>query len=380
MHHKKWTLFFHVVALLFLCQITVEGTHLRFVRDVNFKSDKQIVMESLEKHDIDLKLARTLVEYCSAVKMCATPFLKKFECVLGEKNSACIYSGDAYEFTPINVVYEETKDMVVLIGANHKYRVIFLAFKGTSSFQNLLEDFNLLKVNYPSSTDIILRRASNNKLKQEKFIKSVKEKNNSSKDMKPNIDHHDLNIKNSKLDVTIIDDEFVRISLRESTIHYGFYSIWNSIASDVFNSIKEAKEKYPDYKIVFTGHSLGGAIASLGAIVINLNETYTVDSIYTFGEPKLGNDVFAEFSTFVSPPKFRFVNRRDIVPQLPPWGLDYRHSGVEVSTDRFGEVYKICDLDCDDVTSKEGLELLKYNLHDHHYYLNFHLGSVCGSI
>lgn len=45
--------------------------------------------------------------------------------------------------------------------------------------------------------------------------------------------------------------------------------------------------KYPHKKIYITGHSLGGALALFAAVELSLN--YTVTAVYTYGQPRVGN-------------------------------------------------------------------------------------------
>ena len=179
----------------------------------------------------------------------------------------------------------------------------------------------------------------------------------------------------------LADNETAVVFLNGSLIHSGFYSVWMSVAPRLMNAIHQAKQKYPNYRIVFTGHSLGGVVASLGATALKLNGTYPVDAVYTFGEPKLGNDVFTEFvQYFISPRRFRFVNYKDIVPHLPPEGLgqDYHHAGLEISLDQFGQVRQVCDKYCKDSNHQGTLALLRYSIREHFNYLNVKLHSTCG--
>ncbi|KAK5978860.1 Triacylglycerol lipase, partial [Trichostrongylus colubriformis] len=74
-----------------------------------------------------------------------------------------------------------------------------------------------------------------------------------------------------------------------------------------------------DYEIVFTGHSLGGALATLAAARtakqgLRANEKITV---YTYGEPRVGDALFATNYDSMIKDSYRVVFRRDIVPHLP---------------------------------------------------------------
>jgi len=44
-----------------------------------------------------------------------------------------------------------------------------------------------------------------------------------------------------------------------------------------------------------TGHSLGGAVATLTAAELSTNTNYNVADVYTYGEPRVGNKKFADW-------------------------------------------------------------------------------------
>ena len=70
--------------------------------------------------------------------------------------------------------------------------------------------------------------------------------------------------------------------------------------------------------IWFTGHSLGGALATLAA-----DRYGNVRGLYTFGSPRVGDHHFkSDFHVSA----YRIVNNNDIVARVPPEGL-YRHVG-----------------------------------------------------
>eukprot|EP00668_Euglena_longa_P032482 GGOE01041831.1.p1 GENE.GGOE01041831.1~~GGOE01041831.1.p1 ORF type:complete len:292 (-),score=27.91 GGOE01041831.1:82-957(-) len=77
-----------------------------------------------------------------------------------------------------------------------------------------------------------------------------------------------------------------------------------------------------------SGHSLGGAVASLLALKLKL-EGFLLEEVVTFGSPKFTDlDGSAEFLRQLIP-LLRVVNRGDPVPSLPPWP-QYAQSGAEV--------------------------------------------------
>jgi hypothetical protein len=72
-----------------------------------------------------------------------------------------------------------------------------------------------------------------------------------------------------------------------------------------------------------TGHSLGGAMATLASVRL-ASEGYTVRAVYTFGSPRVGDRAFRRKYRL---PNYRFVNDDDLVPHLP-FSWCYKHVGT----------------------------------------------------
>lgn len=108
----------------------------------------------------------------------------------------------------------------------------------------------------------------------------------------------------------------------------GFWNSWLEAQPNVLTAVTQARAQFPDYRIVATGHSLGGALASLAAGSLRKNGL-TVD-LYTYGAPKVG---FAGLSRYLTSTAngqtFRVTHKADPVPKLPPaiWG--YTHISPE---------------------------------------------------
>ncbi len=68
--------------------------------------------------------------------------------------------------------------------------------------------------------------------------------------------------------------------------------------------------------IYITGHSLGGALAALSAP--DIKQVYgNISALYTYGEPRVGNDHFAAYYLSVVASN-RIVHYADLVPHVPP--------------------------------------------------------------
>jgi hypothetical protein len=102
-------------------------------------------------------------------------------------------------------------------------------------------------------------------------------------------------------------------------VHSGFLSDLNTIIAGVQNAVNNLQTLYPAAPIYVTGHSKGGALASIFAAVSYFNPTNSlqVNGVITFASACAGN------STFVSnfPQSIitvRYENYLDIVPFFPP--------------------------------------------------------------
>lgn len=77
---------------------------------------------------------------------------------------------------------------------------------------------------------------------------------------------------------------------------------------------------------LLTGHSLGGALASLAGLYFK--EEYGLDAlgIYTFGQPKIGGVTFVTcYLEEINERIYPHVNDEDVVPKVPPRALGFRH-------------------------------------------------------
>jgi triacylglycerol lipase len=69
--------------------------------------------------------------------------------------------------------------------------------------------------------------------------------------------------------------------------------------------------------VYVTGHSLGGALATLAAAEL-LRAGKPPDAVYTFGSPRVGNKGFADFyDAGLRDRTFRYVNKSDVVTRVP---------------------------------------------------------------
>ena len=122
-----------------------------------------------------------------------------------------------------------------------------------------------------------------------------------------------------------------------------------SEADPVAESVRRAPEKGPAHEVealYVTGHSLGGAMASMFAAMLLMsdNDDYRriaskLKGVYTFGQPMIGFKAFADAAgrafEDADVPLLRYVYKKDPVPSLPPDTLGkYVHFGQEYRLDK----------------------------------------------
>ncbi|UKZ46165.1 hypothetical protein TrVGV298_000364 [Trichoderma virens] len=110
-------------------------------------------------------------------------------------------------------------------------------------------------------------------------------------------------------------------------VHDGFNAAWEEVSSAATAALTQAHAANPSFEIVSTGHSLGGAVATLAASILR-TQGFPID-IVTFGSPRVGNDVYANFVTSQPGNELRVTHVDDPVPRLPPIIFEYRHVSPE---------------------------------------------------
>lgn len=114
-------------------------------------------------------------------------------------------------------------------------------------------------------------------------------------------------------------------------VHRGFQdaltAVQPKLAQTVGSWMLPASPGGPVRRLLITGHSLGGALATLYFAEVAGIYAAAGPLLYTFGCPKVGDDHFAQTLDRQYPGRvFRLINQTDIVPELPPLP-DYHHTG-----------------------------------------------------
>lgn len=114
-------------------------------------------------------------------------------------------------------------------------------------------------------------------------------------------------------------------------------------------------------KITVTGHSLGAAQAIIAALDLR-NMGYAVEKVYTFGQPRVGNNAFAAVFAreFRLSSTFRITHGKDPVVLLPPERAGFTHGLNEVYyNSSVASGYMVCVGDDDARCSKSNLDIVR---------------------
>ena len=180
-------------------------------------------------------------------------------------------------------------------------------------------------------------------------------------------------------------------NLRIMSYFYNRYK--NTIRAKLFQDLNTVKAKYTTASYIITGHSLGGALATLAAFDLSKSGVISKSKmqVYNYGSPRVGNYEFVKAFAQEGIPIYRIVNSKDPVAHVPPCikingkcsqgpqqpGLIWApyHVNNEYyypdSTMKNGQ-YKVCineDPDC-----AKGVSIISYNLNTHLYYFGERIG------
>ena len=146
-----------------------------------------------------------------------------------------------------------------------------------------------------------------------------------------------------------------------SFVHRGWRECYFSVQPDLEHQIAAVCKAYagPGWRVLMTGHSLGGVMATLCALRLNAAQkpgaveqglskelVDAVDglplSLVTIGQPRLGGEQFARYLDAQPFDKLRVVNKGDKITHLPPqvypynpstWSNNYAHGAQQMYID-----------------------------------------------
>lgn len=103
-------------------------------------------------------------------------------------------------------------------------------------------------------------------------------------------------------------------------VHSGFKEQYDDVERQVEDLLDPEdpldREKIEGKPLFITGHSLGGAVATMATR--RLSDKYKIAACYTYGSPRIGTE---EWVTQIKSPIYRIVNSADPVPMVPLSGM-----------------------------------------------------------
>ncbi|MEY4616807.1 MAG: hypothetical protein RJB66_1767 [Pseudomonadota bacterium] len=128
----------------------------------------------------------------------------------------------------------------------------------------------------------------------------------------------------------------------ERNVHKGFQNAFEILSKWLYEEIDDFFERYTDASqtpVIITGHSMGGAIATIVSAALMERNTkvpfhkrLNLKALYTFGSPRVGNEYFSQYFDALRNIQemgyYRVVNKNDIVTKAPCG--DYLHIGSHI--------------------------------------------------
>ena len=112
-------------------------------------------------------------------------------------------------------------------------------------------------------------------------------------------------------------------------VSYGFLKAWLSVRDYVSTLVNRIQP----IRLYITGHSLGGALATLCAFDLKYYAPDIDPIVYTFASPRVGDIGFAQhYDEFINK-SYRVQNKWDPIPRLPTTYQGYKHVKDEVLID-----------------------------------------------
>lgn len=207
-------------------------------------------------------------------------------------------------------------DELVIFGYNARYESIFIGFRGSSNIRNWIDNLHVSKIAPYEDTRILVEK--------------------------------------------------------------GFYHVYNALRPEVYKVLNNLTGKYNTTNILLTGHSLGGAIATMFSFDFCYYSTsYEPTYLVTFGSPRVGNDIFSAYFASCSVNSLRITHYYDMVPHVPEELLGYKHISQEVWYNEDNTMYQLCDdLDYEDPLCSDSCAPMKCtSTSDHLNYLNISMGN-----
>ncbi|KAI6238748.1 Lipase-like protein [Aphelenchoides fujianensis] len=138
-----------------------------------------------------------------------------------------------------------------------------------------------------------------------------------------------LQAKMQQVDSVLSKYEFRGLSKVNRYYHRAFWTLWNGGMGDRFVQLTN---QHPNYAVWTTGHSLGAALSSLAALKIVNDGRYNDSNSrhYNFGQPRVGDQTYANSHNKLIPDFYRVTHAQDEVTTWPTLNLGFVHHAGEI--------------------------------------------------
>ena len=230
-------------------------------------------------------------------------------------------------------------------------------------FDKIYHCIILSKISYLSNINEIIKEAKNYSILLPNILYFY---NNTDKDSQAF-----MYIDNNKIFLTFrgtesFKDAYCDIDVRRHSlengckIHNGFYEQFHvlkeAIEYDIDNNINNITE------INISGHSLGGALATIASAFFGEKYKNIKINCYTFGCPRVGNDKFVNWFHENIKDNWRICNNSDPVPSLPMSSRFY-HVNNKINLKKNNFDFKLNDIP---LYSRILSSIFKLNINEHH--------------
>jgi triacylglycerol lipase len=131
------------------------------------------------------------------------------------------------------------------------------------------------------------------------------------------------------------DAKFRMVETPIGMVHRGFWEAASEVMDDIKYTLRNIDK---DQRIIATGHSLGGALANLCAVLLD-RDGHDV-RLVTFGAPRVFGAADAKIhGAKLHGRAFRVVNNNDVVTRVPPRVFGYSHFGNLLYIDHDGVLH-----------------------------------------
>ena len=136
-----------------------------------------------------------------------------------------------------------------------------------------------------------------------------------------------------------VDSSYVKYKKERVRVQKYLHDKYWFVIDKVYNCVEKLLDKYNFYPTTFqfTGHGIGGAIATLLCMEMSRKFTSVLPILITFGSPRIGDVNFKKLFNCLVKDYKRFVVKRDPMPKRPSLIHNFRHINEETCFDKSGK-------------------------------------------